>query len=156
MENQSSLFIKWFITFAATIAAGLIAAHYGFFSLVFSTDISRISLGMTILFVLTSLLMGKLSYDLSHTRIPMKIVKKRLQIANFVADILFTLGLLGTIIGFCYMMGKTLNSGIDVTEIISQMKIGTSTTLFTTLFGIIGSLLLQLQILFVNLEVSKD
>ena len=151
MEKKSQLlFIKWFITFSAIIASSCIAAYYGFFSLVFTTDISRLSLFMTVLFVITSLLMGKLSYDLSYKQIKLSILKKRLKFANFIAEILFTLGLLGTIVGFCYMMAKTLNANIDIAQIINQMKIGTSTTLFTTLVGIITSLLLQLQILFVE------
>lgn len=163
MEKRKSLFIKWFIIFAAITAASAIAGSLGLFSLVFASDISHLSSIIATLFVLCSLATGKLSYDLSKndasgllTPTGKVRLKKKLKFLNFMADSFFVLGLMGTIIGFCYMMSGTLNANVDVSTIIQQLKIGSSTKLYTTLSGIVSSLLLQFQLLFVESDLIEE
>jgi hypothetical protein len=159
MENKSKfLFVKWFIVFSATIAASCIAASLGFFSLVLASDISHLSSVIAVLFVTSSILAGKLSYEISSGLISTVSLKRKLKFLNFMADAFFTLGLLGTIVGFCYMMYGTLNSGagVDVAQIIAQLKVGASTKLYATLAGILSSLLLQLQILIIEIDLITE
>lgn len=168
MERRRNLFIKWFITFAAISTAVIIAGTQGLFSLVLQSDISHLSSIIAVLFIICSVLAGKLSYDLSKERPrellneyrndskPTAKLKRRLKFLNFMADTFFTLGLAGTVIGFCYMMRGTLNANNDVSTIITQLKIGSSTKLYTTLSGIISSLLLQLQVLIIESDLIND
>jgi len=161
MSNETSdssyLFIKWFIVAAAIIAVACIAAQMGFISLVIASDISHLSIFIAGLFVVASTLTGKLCYDISNESIDPVTVKKRLKILNFMADSFFTLGLLGTIIGFCYMMAGShaVLNNTDVNVIIQQLKVGSSTKLFATLSGIVSSLLLQVQILLIEVDKIK-
>jgi len=67
----------------------------------------------------------------------------------FVADAMLKLGLLGTVIGFIFMLGpiSTLDS-FDVETLkdaLASMSGGMAVALFTTLFGLVGGLLLRLQ-----------
>lgn len=158
MKNSKSLFVKWFIIFAAIIAACLIAGKLGVFSLILVSDISHISSLIAVLFLGASLTAGKLSYDLSRDvpKVGSVQLKQKLNTLNFLASSFFTLGLLGTIVGFCFMMHGTLNANVDVAQIIAQLKVGASTKLYTTLAGIVSSLLLQLQILVIENDLIKD
>jgi len=76
----------------------------------------------------------------------------------FVTDILLKLGLVGTIIGFILMLGSIANTAsLDVNtmqKVLREMSGGMGTALFTTLAGLIGSILLGLQYLL--LDKSAD
>ena len=70
----------------------------------------------------------------------------------FFADAFLTIGMIGTVIGFVYMLSTTftnLNPG-DVNSmrtVISTMAQGMSTALLTTLAGLMASLSLKLQLI---------
>jgi hypothetical protein len=67
----------------------------------------------------------------------------------FVADLLLSLGLLGTVIGFIVMLGPI--SGLDggdqgaIKNALAAMSGGMAVALYTTLTGLIGGMLLKIQ-----------
>lgn len=67
----------------------------------------------------------------------------------FVADLLLSLGLLGTVIGFILMLGPI--SGLDTTDesaikvALASMSGGMAVALYTTLTGLVGGMLLKVQ-----------
>lgn len=67
----------------------------------------------------------------------------------FVADLLLSLGLLGTVIGFIAMLGPI--SGLDagdhgaIKSALAAMSGGMAVALYTTLTGLIGGMLLKIQ-----------
>ena len=67
----------------------------------------------------------------------------------FVADLLLSLGLLGTVIGFILMLGPI--SGLDGTDesalkgALAAMSGGMAVALYTTLAGLVGGMLLKVQ-----------
>lgn len=67
----------------------------------------------------------------------------------FFVDAMIKLGLLGTIVGFIFMLGSVSDtSALDLNamqKVMQQMSTGMGTALYTTLAGLIGSLLLALQ-----------
>lgn len=142
LPRTFGLFTRWFILCAVTAAASIFAAQQGFFTLVLQTDRSYLSAAMAVLFVGTSLYAGRIAYDCDVGRLP---APRSLKILHFIGDQFTTLGLLGTAIGFCLLMHGTLDATIDVATIIAQLKVGTSTALYTTLVGIICSILVGLQ-----------
>jgi biopolymer transport protein ExbB/TolQ len=72
---------------------------------------------------------------------------------------LLSLGMIGTVAGFILMLGDTFGS-IDTTnqdslkDALSNMALGMSTALYTTLVGLILSQALKIQL--VNLESGED
>ena len=76
------------------------------------------------------------------------------EIGWFIVDILLKLGLVGTIIGFILMLRSIANiDSLDVStmqKILREMSSGMGTALFTTLAGLIGSILLGLQYLLLD------
>jgi hypothetical protein len=67
----------------------------------------------------------------------------------FVADLLLSLGLLGTVIGFIFMLGPI--SGLDASDqgavkaALAAMSGGMAVALYTTMAGLIGGILLKIQ-----------
>ena len=73
----------------------------------------------------------------------------------FIAESCLVLGLIGTVTGFILMLGTAFTE-LDVTNITSvqnaliKMSLGMSTALYTTLVGLISSLVIKIQ--FVTIE----
>ncbi len=67
----------------------------------------------------------------------------------FIVDIMIKLGLLGTIVGFIFMLSSVANTPtLDVNtmqKVLKQMSSGMGTALYTTLAGLVGSVLLAVQ-----------
>ena len=82
-------------------------------------------------------------------------LKEDLSVGWFIAESCLVLGLIGTVAGFIIMLG-TAFVDIDVSNIdsmqkaLSQMSIGMSAALYTTLMGLLSSLVIKLQL--VNVE----
>jgi len=76
-------------------------------------------------------------------------LKGRQEIGWLVADVMLKLGLLGTIIGFIFMLGSLANiADFDVgtmQKILRHMSTGMFTALYTTLAGLICSILAAMQ-----------
>ena len=72
----------------------------------------------------------------------------------FVVGVLVKLGLLGTVIGFVMMLGTVSDiDSIDVSgvkQLMQQMTQGMGIAMYTTMFGLIGSMLLGAQYLFLD------
>ena len=76
------------------------------------------------------------------------------EIGWFMVDILLKLGLLGTIVGFILMLGSVADTtSLDVStmqKVLAKMSTGMGTALYTTLAGLVGSMLLALQYHFLD------
>ena len=77
----------------------------------------------------------------------------------FIVDVLLKLGLVGTIIGFILMLGSVAEtSSLDVNtmqKVLKQMSSGMGTALFTTLAGLIASMLLGLHYLLADKSADE-
>lgn len=76
----------------------------------------------------------------------------------FVADLLLSLGLLGTVVGFILMLSPI--SGLEggdhdaVRDALAAMSSGMAVALYTTLTGLIGGVLLKIQGMFLDAAVD--
>lgn len=77
----------------------------------------------------------------------------------FVADLLLTLGLLGTVVGFILMLTPISGLNSDdhgaIRHALSAMGGGMAVALYTTLAGLIGGTLLRIQGLFLDGAVEE-
>lgn len=75
-------------------------------------------------------------------------------IGFFIAETMLRLGLLGTVIGFIFMLAPLANvQAIDVgqmREVLASMSGGMAVALYTTLCGLVGGILLKLQYYFLE------
>jgi flagellar motor component MotA len=81
------------------------------------------------------------------------------EIGWFVSDMMLKLGLLGTIIGFILMLGSVANiANFDVSDmqkILQHMSNGMGTALYTTLAGLVCSILSALQYHMIDRHVDE-
>ena len=81
------------------------------------------------------------------------------EIGWFVSDMMLKLGLLGTIIGFIFMLGSVANiADFDVSnmqKILQHMSNGMGTALYTTLAGLICSILSAAQYHMIDRHVEE-
>lgn len=142
-----SSFLRWWLFLCLQLMGLAIALYFDAFRLVYEADASKISFLIFGVFVVTTLWVGKLTYYAARN--------PDTAIGWFVSDALQYLGLIGTVIGFILML-QTLLSDVDTSTpgsmmgTITSMAYGMSTALFTTLLGLVTSLLLKVQL--VNLE----
>ena len=160
---MKTLLLKWWLFLCTQAAIGGIAFYFGFFNSVLEKDPTRLSLFILGILILTTLWLGKKIYSMSKIKNPSRDIKDELHqdfsIGWFVAECCLVLGLVGTVCGFIIMLG-TAFVDIDVSNIdsmqkaLTQMSIGMSAALYTTLMGLLSSLVIKLQL--VNVERTID
>ena len=133
-------FLKWWILFTLIVAGSVLAYITGLFTRVNDADFTKISFLIYALFIVFSVRCG---FNTAKTRGD--------QAGWFVSDILITMGMIGTVVGFIYMLSMSFGS-IDTAQpqtmrlALSQMSTGMGTALYTTASGLVCSLLLKLQL----------
>ena len=146
--------LKWWLIFCLSIVAGYVAHIFGWTWEIYTKDTTKISVLIIGLYVIGSLFVGKLSYDNSKN----KLISERLDVAWFLSESMLSLGMIGTVAGFIFMLGDSF-ANIDATNpetlkaALTSMALGMSTALYTTLVGLVCSQTLKIQL--VNLESGK-
>ena len=156
---MKALLLKWWLFLCVQGAVLAIANHFGFFQDLFAKDPTRIGFGILGILLVTSIWIGKKVFKLSKLEVVTESMKEGLlndlSIQWFIAESCLVLGLVGTVCGFIIMLG-TAFVNIDVGNILSmqnalsQMSIGMSAALYTTLMGLLSSLVIKIQL--VNVE----
>jgi hypothetical protein len=160
--KSRAVILRWWLL-AMLIGLGTVASYIGgIFELVNNADITKLSFLIYGLFVAYSVRTGIITYAARK-----KITKEQwvnLYHKNdsgwFVSDTLFTLGMIGTVLGFIFMLGISFK-GINASNVtsmqsaLSHMGTGMSTALYTTAAGLICSLLLKLQLFNLSQHLNK-
>ena len=146
-----SMFLRWWLLFCSSIAALFTAYSFGFIDTLLAKDLTRISFMILVTYFATSAFVGYLTYKRSRGAI----VKIGANFGWFVTELLLALGMIGTVIGFILMLGGSFESlnVSDTTSVktaLTDMALGMSTALYTTLVGLVCSQLLKVQL--VNVE----
>jgi biopolymer transport protein ExbB/TolQ len=81
------------------------------------------------------------------------------QLGAFASDTLMKLGLLGTIVGFIMMLAPIAGLDPDNPEAVrssmSMMSAGMAVAMYTTLIGLVGSILVRMQYYFLESATAK-
>ena len=154
------LFLKWWLIMGMTAVGTFFAHKFNFFTEVYNGDFTFISFGIMAGFLLVSLWCGVKTYFLSQAYDEYCVglmsnpgvierIKNQEEVGWFSAGIFTALGFLGTAIGMVYALHGFI--GVDPTNtgtlqgLIDTLVYGVSTALYTTIVGLICSLLVQLQ-----------
>ena len=146
--------LRWWIIFCLSLLAGGVAVYFDLHQNLYDGDQTKISFLILGVFGITTAWIGKETVEFGRYG-----VSRSTEIGWFVAESCLALGMIGTVIGFLYMLGQTF-VGIDVTNAstlqnaLMIMAQGMSTALYTTLIGLISSLLIKIQL--VNLEAGQE
>ncbi len=147
--------LKWWLIACLTMLGIGICVYFNLHINLYESDITKISYLIIIVFVCTSIWIGNKTYLVDR----LEDYNQRADVGWFVAESCLALGMVGTVTGFLIMLG-TAFSNIDVSnaatlqQALSDMAIGMSTALYTTLIGLVCSLIIKVQL--VNLEVALN
>ncbi len=148
--------LKWWLIFCLTILGFGTLYYFNVHSLLYYADVTKLSFLIIIIFMFTSIWIGRKTYDLETTSV--NCLDDTIDVGWFVAESCLALGMVGTVTGFLYMLGTAFEN-IDVTnattlqDALASMARGMSTALYTTLTGLITSLIIKIQL--VNYEVNE-
>ena len=147
--------LKWWLIFCLTLLGCGVATYFNIHSHIYNADVTKLSFLIMSIFFITSIWIGNKTYRLGKY----DDYDQDTKVGWFIAESCLALGMVGTVTGFLLMLG-TAFSNIDVTNSASLQKalefmaVGMSTALYTTLVGLICSLIIKVQL--VNLEVAID
>ena len=147
--------LKWWLIICLTILGLLTGVYFDMHNHIYDADVTKLSFLILAIFSGTSIWIGKKTYRLEKYAE----YEQTTDVGWFMAETCLALGMVGTVTGFLLMLG-TAFSNIDVSNSASLQKalefmaVGMSTALYTTLVGLICSLIIKVQL--VNLEVAID
>ena len=150
------IFTKWFLLTAVTSTALFFAEMKGALSLIIQSDESYLALLIMTLFVVMTARVGQLCFHADVAKDSDRSdLSKKAELGWFTAEHFFSFGLLGTIIGLVLATGGSLDGSNPVSEIVAGLKTGLNTAFYTTICGIVFSILLQLQLLILQNGIRK-
>ena len=147
--------LKWWLIFCLTLLGFGTLYYFNMHSQLYYADVTKLSFLIIIIFMFTSVWIGRKTYDLETT----SVIDDKIDVGWFIAESCLALGMVGTVTGFLYMLGTAFEN-IDITDAttlqdaLASMAKGMSTALYTTLTGLIASLIIKVQL--VNYEVGEQ
>ena len=146
--------LKWWLVFCLTLLGFGTLYYFNMHSQLYHADVTKLSFLIIIIFIFTSVWIGRKTYDLEST----SVIDDKIDVGWFIAESCLALGMVGTVTGFLYMLGTAFEN-IDITnattlqDALASMARGMSTALYTTLTGLIASLIIKIQL--VNYEINE-
>jgi hypothetical protein len=147
--------LKWWLIFCLTLLGFGTLYYFNMYSQLYYADVTKLSFLIIIIFMFTSVWIGRKTYELETDFVD----HKEIDVGWFIAETCLALGMVGTVTGFLYMLGTAFEN-IDITDAttlqdaLASMAKGMSTALYTTLTGLIASLIIKVQL--VNYEVGES
>jgi len=147
--------LKWWLIFCLTLLGFATSYYFNLHTLLYHADVTKLSFLIILIFLFTSVWIGRKTYDLEET----SKFDDNLNVGWFIAETCLALGMVGTVTGFLYMLGTAFEN-IDISnsqtlqDALSNMAVGMSTALYTTLTGLIASIIIKVQL--VNYEVGEE
>ena len=136
-------FLYWWLIVCVVGASSYITHTMGWLVPLYTNDITYITFLITVVTILTTVSLGY-KFKMSDAN--------SVDVEWFVSDVVLTLGMLGTIIGFMIMLQGTFSS-IEFNDVhsirlaLSSMSQGLFTALNTTLIGLVSSIILKVQLI---------
>ena len=147
--------LKWWLIFCLTLLGLCTCVYFNIHKDLYAADVTRLSFFIISIFTCTSIWIGIKTYKVGIQQD----YNQKSDVGWFVSESCLALGMVGTVTGFLIMLG-TAFTNIDVTnaatlqQALADMATGMSTALWTTLVGLVSSLIIKVQL--VNLEVALN
>ena len=138
-------FLYWWLIVCVIGTGSYITHSMGWLVPLYTNDLTYITFLITVIAGLTTLSLGY------KFKVPARAAVVDVDIEWFVSDVVLTLGMLGTIIGFMIMLEGTFssiefNDTDSIRQALSSMSQGLFTALNTTLIGLVSSIILKVQL----------
>ena len=147
-------FFRWWLFICLLSIGAYFGIHFDVFSTIFDTDKTYLSSVILLLFTGSTLLTGYRTWLFNYRK-----TYTDTKVGWFCGEVMFALGMIGTLIGFVLVFGDALahvdlENQANKVKIIADMGIGISTAIYTTLAGLVCTILLWIQL--INLEYGFD
>lgn len=148
-------FLKWWLLNATVILMLSVGSYFGLAKEVYLKDSSYLCFVIVFLYFVVSGVTGWLSVRKDNE------AKYRINtdLGWFVSDLLLSLGMIGTVIGFIQMLAgfvEPVEGAQALKVVLGKMAYGMSTALYTTLAGLIFGNLLKLQCFYLDSHGKED
>ena len=147
--------LKWWLVFCLTLLGLCTCVYFNIHKDLYAADVTRLSFLIISIFTCTSIWIGIKTYKVGIQQD----YNQKSDVGWFISESCLALGMVGTVTGFLIMLG-TAFANVDVTnaatlqQALADMATGMSTALWTTLVGVVCSLIIKVQL--VNLEVALN
>ena len=147
--------LKWWLIFCITLLGLCTCVYFNIHKDLYASDVTRLSFLIISIFICSSVWIGTKPYKVGI----LQDYDQKSDVGWFISESCLALGMVGTVTGFLIMLG-TAFANVDVTnsatlqQALSDMATGMSTALWTTLVGLVSSLIIKVQL--VNLEVGLN
>ena len=147
--------LKWWLIFCLTLLGLCACVYFNVHKDLYAADVTRLSFLIISIFICTSVWIGTKTYKVGVQQD----YDQKSDVGWFISESCLALGMVGTVTGFLIMLGTAFEN-VDVTnsatlqQALSDMATGMSTALWTTLVGLVSSLIIKVQL--VNLEVGLN
>ena len=147
-------FFRWWLFICLLSIGAYFGVYFDIFSTIFNTDKTYLSSVILLLFTGSTLLTGYRTWLFNYRK-----TYTDTKVGWFCGEVMFALGMIGTLIGFVLVFGDALahidlDNQANKVKIIADMGIGISTAIYTTLAGLVCTILLWIQL--INLEYGFD
>src|SRR6056300_396340 len=147
------LLLKWWLLVTLTIVGVLTSVYFDFHTFIYENDFTKLTLVIGTLFVICTPMIGYKIWNSKYRQLK----KYHYETEWFISDVLISLGMIGTVSGFIFMLHAVFgNLNLQDTAAIQQslgsMAQGMGTALLTTLIGLISSVLVKSQLVMVENE----
>lgn len=163
MDTKYVPVLKWWLCSCLTSIAAVFAYQVGFFGILWEKDASYLSWVILALFILFSFICGDRIYWLCYkppiTPKQFQHYLRQEEVGWFFSEICLSLGMVGTIVGFVFMLSGF--ESIDMSKphtiqyLLSDLGKSMSTALYTTLVGLVCGVVLKLQYFIMSLELKR-
>ena len=157
-------FLRWWLFAIIMVLATFGAFHTGIVDEVYEVDVTGLSFLIMGILTVMSIKCGVETFRLtSIENVTEKDINEAYAKADagwFVSDICLTLGMIGTVAGFIYMLSSSF-ANIDVSNVsslqnvLAHMSAGMATALYTTAAGLVSSAFLKVQYFNYSTEVDR-
>jgi len=147
MRNDS-VFLKWLITISLIGFGFALAALTGLFHTINAADITKLSFVILGIFFVYSIRIGATAYRATYGDLTGR--ERLLKSVDFIVRLLVNIGMVGTVIGFIYLLSISLKgleaaTSANFRYALQSMGVGMGTALWTTACGLSCSILLSIQ-----------
>lgn len=132
-------FYIWWITNLFVVSGIFWAYHYGIVEKIWNDDVTMITSGLAILYVITTALIGYVAYTKDFSN-------KIVDACWFLSEQMLAIGMLGTVVGFIYLLSSGITSAsvtdpTSLATLLANMSVGLGIALYTNAVGILASLI---------------
>lgn len=157
--KKYSKFLLWWVSILLVATGIFWSNHFGLIEKIWVTDVTYITSIIAILFVSYNLLLGWYTFKQSRPSFSFFYDKESAKIYDmgwFLSEIMMALGMLGTVIGLIYMLSTSFIG--DTSQMQSQLGImwqHMGLALYTNAVGIVGAIILKIQVYFIGYEDNE-